>query len=82
MVVTNFGSHILQRGNILINTQSNVFVDQKRIREILMELQLSVYWYKNGDYIHIRDVLLALSQRVAVHKYGTKDMKINNFKMN
>lgn len=47
-----------------------------------MELQLSVYWYKNGDYIHIRDVLLALSQRVAVHKYGTKDMKINNFKMN
>lgn len=81
MIQSVFGDHILQRGQVLINLERNLTIEVKRIREILTELQLSLYWYKNGDYIHIRDVLLALSQRVAVQKYGTKDMKINNFKM-
>ena len=56
---------MLQKGNLLINLHTNVCVEKKRIKEILRELQLFVYEQKNGNYIHIRDVLIALSKKVA-----------------
>lgn len=43
MYVSNYGDEILQKGNLLINMNTNVCVEKKRIKEILKELQLFVY---------------------------------------
>ncbi len=81
MFVSKFGKDILQKGSLLINMRTDVCVEKCRIKEILMELKLVVYWQKSGNYIHIRDVLLALSTRVAASKYGKDTLNIHNYKM-
>lgn len=55
---------------------NGVVVEERRIKEILKELELVVYWRGTGNFIHIRDVLMALSRRISKQKYG--ELQIDN----